>query len=45
MARQVPQVLNENVSGNDMLRAHHEIGRLANSVDRTAERLMVSWSG
>lgn len=37
-------IISDEVSGNDMIRATREIGKLAGSVDNAAARLMVSWS-
>ena len=42
--RNSSMIISDEVSGNDMIRAHREIGRLAGSVDRAAERLAVTWS-
>jgi hypothetical protein len=44
MGKRVSQVLNKDVSGNDMIRANHAINNLQGNVDNAAERLAVSWS-
>jgi hypothetical protein len=42
--RNSQMIISDEVSGNDMIRAHQEIGKLQGSVDHAAERLAVSWS-
>jgi hypothetical protein len=37
-------VINDEVSGNDMIRVHQKIGKLGGQVNKAAERLMVFWT-